>query len=75
VDRELQSVFWPNVRVAGGDGKVDMKIGRSHDVLPLLERNAFDFIYVDGSHLMADVLGDAFLVFPLAKKGCCNRFR
>ncbi len=32
--------------------------GKSSDVLPTLEPDSFDLIYIDGSHQYADVLGD-----------------
>lgn len=43
--------------------------GLSHEVLSLLilEKNRFDFIYVDGSHEAADVLIDAVLSFKLLR--------
>lgn len=31
--------------------------------------NSFDIIYIDGSHMAADVLTDAVLAFPMLKKG------
>jgi predicted O-methyltransferase YrrM len=34
-----------------------------------MEGNAFDVIYIDGSHYAADVLSDAVLSFPLLKSG------
>ena len=42
--------------------------GRSGDVLRALE-GPFDFVYVDGSHMAADVLQDAVLAWPLLESG------
>jgi len=33
------------------------------------QRSSFDLIYTDGSHTSCDVLSDALLTYPLAKKG------
>jgi predicted O-methyltransferase YrrM len=43
--------------------------GMSGDVLRTLPPvETYDFIYVDGSHVAADVLTDAVLAWPLLKK-------
>jgi len=55
--------------------------GRSDDVLPKLitagEVDSFDFVFVDGSHLAADVLSDLVNSFKLIKRGgliACDDF-
>ena len=63
------SVTWPNFKsnMAEYGGKVLPIKGRSEDGL----RKAFcfraDFIYIDGSHMAADVLSDSVLAWPLLK--------
>lgn len=42
--------------------------GFSKDVLPTLQPNAYDVIYIDGSHYADDVLLDALNAWPLLKK-------
>lgn len=44
-------------------------VGKSVDVLPTLEKNSFDLIYVDGSHLRDDVWLDAIYSHELLKVG------
>ena len=45
--------------------------GKSRDILPLLycEGERYDFIYVDGSHVAADVLYDGCMSWTLLKPG------
>jgi predicted O-methyltransferase YrrM len=43
--------------------------GKSHDIMPTLEKNSFDFIYIDGSHIGSDVIEDAILAHKLIKDG------
>ncbi|MGB7088570.1 MAG: class I SAM-dependent methyltransferase [Methylovirgula sp.] len=74
IDIQLQPVFWSNISASGGTGKVELKVGKSHDVLPHLRRQFFDFIFIDGSHLALDVLEDAVFSFPLAKVGAIIGF-
>lgn len=61
--------FDHNIGVAGGRDKVLKLRGRSYQVLPCLSEEAFDFIYVDGSHLILDVLQDAAMCWRLLKPG------
>jgi len=48
---------------------IEIHKGYSQDVLRTLPKNAFDFIYVDGSHTTRDVLRDGVLAFDLLKIG------
>lgn len=45
--------------------------GLSHQWLPALiqDNQAFDFIYIDGSHIAKDVMTDACMAWPMLKKG------
>jgi len=47
--------------------RVEIIEGTSSKYLKRLVDNAYDFIYIDGSHQASDVLEDAILVFPLLK--------
>jgi hypothetical protein len=59
--------FDHNIRVAGCADKIVKLRGRSHQILPLLPEEAFDFVYVDGSHEILDVLQDAAMCWRLLR--------
>ncbi len=48
--------------------KVDLHIGRSAEILPILPSDSYDLIYVDGSHLAKDALIDGVLSHLLLKE-------
>ena len=47
--------------------KLKVHRGFSHDVIPILEDNSFDIIYIDGNHEPEYVLEDAVLAFRKLK--------
>lgn len=49
--------------------KLDVRRGFSHAVLPTLEDESFDLIYIDGNHESEYVLEDAVLAFRKLKPG------
>lgn len=49
--------------------RVDIRRGKSGDILRTLEQNKYDFIYVDGAHTSYNTLEDAVLSFRLLKVG------
>jgi len=51
------------------NGRIWVLEGASQDRLKMLDRDYYDFIYIDGSHQASDVLEDAVLAFPLLKSG------
>jgi len=65
----IETTFRHNVAVARGEERVEIRKGYSQEILRTLPLTSFDFAYIDGSHLAADVLTDAVLTFPLLKKG------
>jgi hypothetical protein len=65
----IEQRFDHNVGLAGGARKVIKIVGQSGDALRTLPRSAYDYIYIDGSHVAADVLEDAVLSWPLLKRG------
>jgi predicted O-methyltransferase YrrM len=65
----IETVFDANLRKSGFAHKVTKQVGRSQDLLRSLPLNAFDFIYVDGSHRAGDALTDAVLSWGLLKPG------
>jgi predicted O-methyltransferase YrrM len=67
----LHTVFLSNLLNTGSIEKVNIEVGRSHDILPKLtvEKKLFDIIYIDGSHSAFDVLTDAVMSFYLLKSG------
>ena len=66
---EQRLIFDHNIGVSGGSDRVNTIQARSVDVLHTLPRQAFDVIYVDGSHMAVDVLMDAVASWWLLKRG------
>jgi len=56
-----------NLGVSGSLNKVTFLKGRSEDILPSLEEESFDVIYVDGSHRCINVLADTIYSWQLLK--------
>lgn len=67
LERDIGARFRANIDAIGAAARVEALSGRSVDILRTLPRNAFDVVYVDGSHLAPDVLSDAVLCWPLLK--------
>lgn len=65
--RNLYEIFTDNIK--GYEDKVIIKKGYSSDILQTLENEAYDFIYIDGSHEKHDVLFDAVVAFDKLKIG------
>ena len=59
--------FDHNVRVSGCADKIVKLRGRSQQVLPFLPEESVDFVYVDGSHMILDVLQDAVMCWRLLR--------
>ena len=55
---DIYSLFLHNLRAAGIADCVNILRGSSRDILPNLKAEAYHLIYIDGSHLYADVLLD-----------------
>jgi predicted O-methyltransferase YrrM len=49
--------------------KITIFKGYSDDILPLLEKESFDIIYIDGDHTAEAAFKDGINCFPLLKKG------
>jgi predicted O-methyltransferase YrrM len=69
IDIAEQASFRQNILAARSPEKVRLEIGHSRNLLRLCPANAFDFVYVDGSHETVDVLEDAVLSFRLLRRG------
>jgi len=77
IDMQLvKKRFDNNIKMSIDNSKheitVKTHIGRSDDVLAKMQteyQQYFDFIYIDGSHVAADVLSDAVLAFRLLRSG------
>jgi hypothetical protein len=65
---EQERNFDYNVRVAGCADKIVKLRGRSQQVLPFLPEESVDFVYVDGSHMILDVLQDAAMCWRLLRR-------
>jgi predicted O-methyltransferase YrrM len=61
--------FDHNIALAGGEDKIVKLRGPSQQVLPFLPDETSDFVYVDGSHMVLDVLQDAAMCWRLLKPG------
>lgn len=64
---EQERNFDDNVRLAGCGDKIIKLRGTSQQVLPLIPRSSCDFVYVDGSHEVLDVLQDAAMCWQLLR--------
>lgn len=67
--RYFERYFDHNIAASGGGERVTKLIGSSQVVLRTLQPAQFDFVYVDGSHRVGDVLQDAALAWPLLRAG------
>lgn len=61
--------FKRNMVACGIENRVTVKRGYSHEVVPTLEDNSFDIIYIDGNHEPEYVLEDGVLAFRKVKIG------
>jgi predicted O-methyltransferase YrrM len=67
--RYFEARFDFNIAASGAEERVTKLIGHSQVVLRTLQPASFDFIYVDGSHKIGDVLQDAVLAWTLLRPG------
>jgi len=67
--RFFERRFDENVAASGAADRVTKLIGPSQVVVRTLEHSQFDFIYVDGSHKIGDVLQDAVLAWTVLRPG------
>jgi len=65
----IKKRYLSNIKIAGGETRLTLIVGPSQVELRKLPLNAYDIIYIDGSHLPADVLEDAVLSWRLLKPG------
>ena len=68
---KIEDSFYHNISTAGLEERVSVHKGDSLHVLMdmIKKKEMFDFIYVDGSHLMLDCHVDLILSFQLLEKG------
>jgi predicted O-methyltransferase YrrM len=67
--RYFEARFDQNIAATGAGDRVTKLIGPSQVVVRTLEHAQFDFIYVDGSHKVGDVLQDAVLAWTVLRRG------
>ena len=65
----IYNTFISNVENSGVKDKIIINRGYSNNVIPTLEDNFFDIIYIDGNHEPEYVLEDAVLSFRKLKIG------
>lgn len=66
---EVAQRFRQNLKLSGQAERAMVYAHSSRRILPTLQPNLLDFIYIDGSHLAARALEDAVLVWPALKTG------
>ena len=68
---KIEDSFYHNISTVGLEERVSVHKGDSLHVLMdmIKKKEMFDFIYVDGSHLMLDCHVDLILSFQLLEKG------
>jgi predicted O-methyltransferase YrrM len=69
IDVELQPRLLSNLEKSGHADRVTLLEGPSQTELRRLPLKSFDIVYIDGSHVSADVLSDAVQSFELVKDG------
>ncbi len=67
--RYFERYFDHNVAASGAGDRVMKLTGSSQVVLRTLPPGQFDFVYIDGSHRVGDVLQDAVLAWTLLRRG------
>jgi predicted O-methyltransferase YrrM len=67
--RYFERYFDHNVIASGAGERVTKLVGNSQVLLRTLPPSHFDFVYVDGSHRVGDVLQDAVLDWTVLKPG------
>lgn len=67
--RFFEARFDENIAASGASDRVTKLIGPSQVVVRMLQPVQFDFIYVDGSHKVGDVLVDAVLAWTVLRPG------
>ncbi len=65
----LEARFRENLQRAGIEERVQVEVGLSNERLRVLGGEPFDIVYIDASHLGADVLRDAVLAWDLLAPG------
>jgi len=65
----IYDAFKRNIEACGLTERIQVRRGYSNEVLPTLEDDSFDIIYIDGNHEPEYVLEDAVLAFRKLKVG------
>ena len=71
IENNIEQIFYDNLKKSGFSDRVNVMKGNSANILlELIKQNeTFDFIYVDGSHLLLDAYTDIILSWNLLNKG------
>ena len=67
--RYFERYFDHNIAASGAGERVTKLVGSSQVILRTLPPSHFDFVYVDGSHRVGDVLQDAVLAWTVLRPG------
>ncbi len=68
-DQQVYQIFCHNASLCPDSVQVTPVRGSSREILPTLDDNSFDLIYIDGSHHYADVLNDIVECDRLLREG------
>jgi predicted O-methyltransferase YrrM len=68
-DGLIYRLFLHNIKAAGVSDLIDTRIGKSADVLPGITDHSIDLIYIDGSHVYANVIYDVQQAKRLVRSG------
>ena len=66
---QIYNLFQHNIKSTGIDDSVHILLGKSRSILPALENNTYDIVYIDGSHLFDDVSFDINEAKRIVKDG------
>jgi cephalosporin hydroxylase len=64
-----REVFFRNIQAAGLLNRICVYEQKSREILPNLEQDTYDLIYIDGDHRYSSVLFDALNSWPLLRVG------
>jgi hypothetical protein len=68
-NKRAERLYDLNIARSRASHRVTKLVGRSEDVLVKLDKDSFDFVYVDGSHEQVSILQDGVMAWRLLKNG------
>ena len=68
IKNNVEKIFYQNLKMSNMENRITAIKGDSKDILQNLEKNQFDFIYVDGDHTYNGCYTDLVLSWDLLKE-------